>query len=79
MTDLTATNTRKIAQLEAQIRAVRRGATNVVTCPWCSIMNGAGEACCDTFIKAGMAVMDRLELEERAERLYEIQEAASRN
>ena len=74
------TGEEKLAFVESQIRAVRRGATNVVKCPYCNASNGeeAEQMCCPTFIKAVAAVLDRLELEKTKETLEQISEGVHR-
>jgi uncharacterized protein YoaH (UPF0181 family) len=72
------TGEQQIAFVESQIRAIRRGATTVVKCPYCDASNGseAETMCCPTFIKAVAAVLDRLDLEETQEMVERIQEGA---
>lgn len=68
----------KIAFVESQLRAVRRGATNTLKCPFCDGVNTeeAERMCCVLFVNALAAVLDRLDLEETKEIVERISERA---
>lgn len=55
--------TQKIEYLEDCIRAIRRGAPNVIVCPYCGVKNSEHKVyiCCDLFAEATNAILDRME------------------
>lgn len=70
----------KVANVEAQIAALERGATDVLNCPYCRAQTSFGEAfCCRLMAAAALAVLDRKEQSERADLLARISDRASRN
>lgn len=70
----------KIASIEAQIAACERGATNIITCPYCDEQNKQGQPlCCETFAKAAMAIIQRQGTHELVEHAERIAEQVSRN
>jgi hypothetical protein len=58
----------KLKDLEAQARLVRAGFADSIQCPYCGLYNnGDPPICCQLYLKAMVAVCDRLDFEERAE------------
>lgn len=65
MEQMGMTGEQKIAAVQAQIRAIRLGATEAIQCPYCQSMNSEGhELCCELLAHAVMAILDREHLQD---------------
>lgn len=65
----------KLANVEAQMHAVRRGATNCITCPYCEAQMMEGDQfCCETFCKAAMAIQERMCVTEHDDLVKRVQD-----
>lgn len=75
------TGEQKLEFLEKQIRAVRKGHSDTIECPYCRCHNEAGDEtpCCQTFLTAMWAILDRIELNEQKEHVERVMEQASKN
>lgn len=71
----------RIKSAEAQINAARRGATNVITCPYCSTQNKAeNEAlCCADFGAVVIAILRKQAQQELIDSARRIADAVARN
>ena len=75
------TSDEKLVYLEKQVYAVRQGRTNTINCPYCQCQNQADDEtpCCQRFIQAMNAVLNRLDLNEQKETIERAMEKASQN
>lgn len=73
------TSEQKVENVEAQINAAMRGATNVLTCPYCQNQNKMGQTmCCMLMAQAVLAVMERKDIAEQVEEIEQIRENIDR-
>ena len=69
----------KLENVEAQINALERHATNVITCPYCGIPMRAGDIyCCQLFAGAVNAILDRKEIGDQIREIEQIRENVDR-
>lgn len=70
-----------IANIESQINACMRGATNVITCPFCGEQNTAeNEAlCCVDFGAVVNAILRKQAQQECLDQAHRISDAIARN
>lgn len=56
----------KLQYLEDTIRSIRKGAPNVIICPYCGVKNSEHRVylCCELFGEATGAILDRIEKQE---------------
>ena len=75
------TPAQKIQSVDSQIRANMRGASNVIVCPYCGLATFPTDKalCCAYLGAAVVAVLQRLDVEERREHFDKVMESASRN
>ena len=71
----------RIANVEAQINAAMRGATNVITCPFCSAQNKSEKEalCCVDFGAVVNAILCKQAQQELLDTAHRIADAVARN
>lgn len=70
----------KIADVERQVRAIRAGDLNEITCPYCGLfVKMDGVFCCPTLTAAIDAVLERLQVNEAIDFVHRVTDNASRN
>ncbi len=73
------TSEQKVENVEAQVKAAMRGATNVLTCPYCRLQNKPNEPiCCMMMARAVAAIMERVDIAEQVEEIDRIRENIDR-
>lgn len=74
------TSEQKLENVRAQMKAVEEGRTNVITCPYCDARLMKGDMlCCETFIKAAMAIVERQGVQEQIDNAARIADKVSLN
>lgn len=64
----------------AQVRAVDRGDTNVITCPYCGKQNRENISfCCELLAQASVAALERIRFEQAKEVAERAMERHQRN
>ena len=71
----------RIVSIESQINACMRGATNIITCPYCGAQNKAENSalCCADFGAVVLVILRKQAQRECLDQAGRIAEAVSRN
>lgn len=74
------TSEQKLENVRKQMKAVEEGRTNTITCPYCcASLKKGDQLCCDTFLKASMAIIERQGVQEQIDNAERITEKVSLN
>lgn len=70
----------KMENVHRQVRAIREGRTNILNCPYCGEHVSIGSNfCCQLLKDAGMAAIDRCDVEDAKDHFERVMEKASQN